>query len=58
MDVKAMEVMDPEEQKFIVDLIYLAKEMPKEMRDPFIWIGTGLSLAKSGSKYAHGTTAG
>lgn len=51
MDNQIMDVMDKEEQEFITALICLAKDMPKERRAPFLWVGKGLSLASTSGQY-------
>lgn len=44
-------VMDKDDQEFISALICLAKDMPKERRAPFLWVGKGLALASSSGAY-------
>lgn len=46
MEEKKMpEVMDQEEKEFITSLILLAREIPKDNRPAFLWVGKGLSLS-------------
>ena len=53
MDNQIIDVMDKDEQEFITALICLAKDMPKERRAPFLWVGKGLTLANSNGIYGN-----